>query len=159
MYQSKSNRHISSRSKRFVPAGPKCDVFLGRMWQKTSKVKKKNSCVRSSHSSQKCDKYNASHFWSPEKLTNVTSLTQIWDRNLERNWAKTDPNCHESLVSSHVPRLGHPPPAVRSTFWLLCPPGDTCYLRSLHDLSVLREWTDWRRILICETLRHFFVSQ
>jgi len=26
---------------------------------------------------------------SPEKVTNVTSLTQIWDGNLGRNWAKT----------------------------------------------------------------------
>jgi len=48
----------------------------GRMWQKTSQVPQKNSCARASHSSQKCDKYDASHFLSQEKVTNVTSLTR-----------------------------------------------------------------------------------
>jgi len=36
-------------------------------------------CARASHSSQKCDKCDASHFLSPKKVTKVTSLTQIWD--------------------------------------------------------------------------------
>jgi len=38
---------------------------------------KKNSCARASHSSQKCDKCDASHFLSLKKVTNATSLTQI----------------------------------------------------------------------------------
>ena len=58
----------------FVPARPKCDVFGERCDQKRHKVKKILSCARASRSSQKCDKCNAWHFLSPEKVTNVTSL-------------------------------------------------------------------------------------
>jgi len=70
----KTNRHISSRSKSFVPAMPKCDVFREGCDKKRHKLKKIFLCARASHSSQKCDKCDASHFLSPEKVTNVTSL-------------------------------------------------------------------------------------
>jgi len=84
MFQSQPNRHISSRSKSFVQAGPKCDVFRegrfsGRTFfgKKRHKLKKIFSCARASHSSQKCD---ASHFLSPKKVTNVTSSeTGSWE--------------------------------------------------------------------------------
>jgi len=75
--------------KSFVPAGPKCDLFREGCDKKRHKFKKIFSCAR--HSSQKCDKCDASHFSSPEKVTNVTSLTQIWDGKLARNPGKTDP--------------------------------------------------------------------
>jgi len=65
--------------KKFCTGGAKMWRFSGRMWLKTSQVKKIFSCARASHSSQKCDKCDASHFLSPEKVTNVTSLTKIWD--------------------------------------------------------------------------------
>jgi len=60
----------------FVPAGPKCDFFREGCDKKRHKLKKILSCARASHSSQKCDKCDESHFLSPEKVTNVTSLTQ-----------------------------------------------------------------------------------
>jgi len=78
------------------------------MWQKTSHVfregcdqkrhksKQKNSCARASHSSQKCDKWDAWHFLSP---TNVTSLTQIWDGKLGRNPGKTDPYVKKAMIT------------------------------------------------------------
>ena len=91
MFQSQPNRHIFSRSNNFCTGGAKIWRFSGSMWQKTSQVKKIFSCARASHSSKKCDKCNASRFLSPEKVINVTSLAQIWDGNLGRNWAKTDP--------------------------------------------------------------------
>jgi len=92
MFQSQPNRHISSRSKKVLyQRGLKCDVFREGCDKKGHKLKKRFSCARLSHSSQKCDNCDASHFLSPEKVTNVTSLTQIWDGNLGRNWAKTDP--------------------------------------------------------------------
>ena len=75
----------------FVPAGPKCDVLREGCDKKRHKLKKTISCARTSHSSQKCDKCYVSHFLSPKKVTNMTSLTQIWNENLERNSAKTDP--------------------------------------------------------------------
>jgi len=74
--------------KSFVPAGPKCDVFWEGCDKKRHKLKHIYSCARASHSSQKCD---ASNFLSPGKVTNVTSLTQIWDGKLGRNPGKTDP--------------------------------------------------------------------
>ena len=40
MFQSQPNRHISFRSKKFCTGGAKMWHFLGRMWQKTSQVKK-----------------------------------------------------------------------------------------------------------------------
>jgi len=76
--------------KSFVPAVPKCDVFREGCDNKRHKLKK-NSCARASHSSQKCDKCDASHFLSPKKVTNVTSLTQIWDGKLGGNPVRTDP--------------------------------------------------------------------
>jgi len=78
--------------KSFVRAGPKCDVFREGCDKKRHKLKNIFSCARASHSSQKCDKCDASHFLSPKKVTNVTSLTQIWDGNLGRNSVKTDPD-------------------------------------------------------------------
>ena len=95
------NRHISSRSKKFCTGGVKMWRFSGRMWQKTSQVAKIFSCARASHSSQKCDKCDASHFLSPKKETNVTSPTQIWDWKLGRNLVRTDPNC--SALSQALP--------------------------------------------------------
>ena len=77
--------------KSFVPAGPKCDVFREGCDKKRHKLKQTFSYARASHSSQKCDKCDASHFLSPKKVTNVTSLTQIWDGKLGRNPGKTDP--------------------------------------------------------------------
>ena len=62
--------------KSFVPAGPKYDVFREGCDKKRHKFEKYYR-VRASHSSQKCDKCDASHFLSPEKVTNVTSLTPI----------------------------------------------------------------------------------
>jgi len=60
-----------------VPVGPKCDVFPSREGCDKKGHKFKNIFVcESSHSSQKCDKCNASHFLSPKKVTNVTSLAQ-----------------------------------------------------------------------------------
>ena len=53
-------------------------TFFGKdVTKKRHKLKKIFSCVRASHSSQKCDKCNASHFWSPKKVQNVTSLTGV----------------------------------------------------------------------------------
>ena len=74
----------------FVPAGPKCDVFREGCDKKRHKLKKIFSCSRASHSSQtrKCDKFDASHFLSPKKVTNVKSLTQICDGKLGRNPGK-----------------------------------------------------------------------
>jgi len=63
--------------KSFVPAGPKYDVFREGCDKKRHKFKKMFSCARATHSSQKCDKCNASHFLSLKKMTNVMSLTQI----------------------------------------------------------------------------------
>jgi len=84
--------HLFPFKKKFLPAGPEMWRFSGRgVTKNVTSSKKKISCARSSHSSQKCDKCNASHFLSPKKVTNVTSLTQIWDGNLGRNSAKTDP--------------------------------------------------------------------
>jgi len=77
--------------KRFVPAGPKCDVFREGCDKKRHNLKNIFPCARALHSSQKFDKSNASYFLSPKKVSNVTSLTQIWDGNLGRNSAKTDP--------------------------------------------------------------------
>jgi len=74
--------------KRYVPAGAKCDVFREGCDKKTSPLKKIVSCAKASHSSQKCDQCDKSDFLSPKRVTNVTSLTQIWDRNLGRNSAK-----------------------------------------------------------------------
>jgi len=71
--------------KSFVPAVPKCDVFREGCDKKRHRLKKIFSCARASHSSQKCDKCDATHFLSPEKVTNVTSLTQIWDGKLGKN--------------------------------------------------------------------------
>jgi len=65
--------HISSRSIFFRTGGAKMWCFSERMWQKSSQVKNKLWCARASHSSQKCDKCNASNFLSPKKVTNVTS--------------------------------------------------------------------------------------
>jgi len=84
----------------FVPAGPKCDVFREGCDKKRHKLKKIFSCARASHSSQKCDKCDTSHFLSQKKLTNVTSLTQIWDGKLGRNPGKTDPYWRESVRES-----------------------------------------------------------
>ena len=70
-------------------------------------------------SSQKCDKCDASHFLSPEKVTNVTSLTQIWDGKLGRNPGKTDPKTALSLDRA-VPYPGPHPPHQSKTdikFW------------------------------------------
>ena len=77
--------------KSFVLAVPKSDVFREGCDQKRHKLKKIFSCARASHSSQKCDKCDASHFLSQKKVTNVTSLTQIWDGKLWRNPFRTDP--------------------------------------------------------------------
>jgi len=53
------------------------------MWHKTSQVKKIFSCARASHSSQKCDKCNASHFLSPKKWQmwrhSPKSETRTWE--------------------------------------------------------------------------------
>jgi len=45
MFQSQSNRHISSRSKSFVPAGPKCDVFREGCDKKRHKLKEPRTQV------------------------------------------------------------------------------------------------------------------
>jgi len=84
--------------KSFVPAGPKCDIFREGCDKNRHKLKKIFWCARASHSSQKCDKCDASHFLSPEKVINVTSLTQIWDGKLGRNPGKTDPMCDIPLT-------------------------------------------------------------
>ena len=44
MFQSQPNRHIPSRSKKFCNCGAKMWRFSGKMWQKTSQVKKKIVC-------------------------------------------------------------------------------------------------------------------
>jgi hypothetical protein len=86
-------------------------TFSGKDVKKTSQVQKKISCARASHSSQKCNKCNASHckcnqshFLSPKKVTNVTSLTHIWDGNLGRNSAKTDPKYIHFKTTFMCPR-------------------------------------------------------
>jgi len=66
-------------------------TFFGKCDKKCNKLKKIFSCARASHSSQKCDKCDASHFLSPKKVTNVTSRTHISDWKLGRNLGKTDP--------------------------------------------------------------------
>ena len=89
---------------------PKKIFSCARASHSSQKCDKCNA--RASHSSQKCDKCNACvccfvllnqyggivmygpgawHFLSPNEVTNVKSLTQIWDGNLGRNSAKTDP--------------------------------------------------------------------
>jgi len=83
--------------KSFVPAVPKCDVFREGCDKKRHKLKQTFSCARASHSSQKCDACDASHFLSPEKVTNLTWLTQIWDGKPGRNPVRTDPK-KESLT-------------------------------------------------------------
>ena len=50
----------------FVPAVPKCDVFREGCDKKRHELKKMFSCARASHSSQKWDTCDASHFLSPE---------------------------------------------------------------------------------------------
>jgi len=78
--------------------------FSGGCDQKRHKLNKIFSCARASHSPQKCDKCNASHFLSPKKVTNVTSLSQMWDgRNLGRNSAQTDPHSESFRdIQSHL---------------------------------------------------------
>jgi len=56
---------------------PKCDVFREGCDKKPHKLNKVFSCARASHSSQKCDRCDASHLLSAKKVTNVTSLTQM----------------------------------------------------------------------------------
>ena len=63
--------------KSFVPAVPKCDVFREGCDKTRRKLKKIFSCARASYSSQKCDKWDASHFLSAKKVTNVTSLRPL----------------------------------------------------------------------------------
>ena len=53
--------------KSFVPAVPKCDVFREGCDKKRHKFKNLFSCARASHSSQKWDKCDASHFFVTEK--------------------------------------------------------------------------------------------
>jgi len=86
--------------KSFVPAGPKCDVCREGCDKKRHKSQKIFSCARASHSSKKCDKCDASHFLSTKKVTNVTSLTQIWVGNLGRNLGKTDPKASPFRVQT-----------------------------------------------------------
>jgi len=98
--------HFFPFKKTFVPAGPKCDVFWEGCDKKRHKSKKIFSCARASYSSQKCDKCDASHFLSPEKVPNVTSLTQIWDMKLKRNPGKTDPKTvlpFDQTCTHHIP--------------------------------------------------------
>jgi len=67
------------------------------MWQKTSQVKKFDFVCESVTFFPECDKCDTSHFSSPKKVTNVTSLDQIWDGNLGRNSAETHPNFRTSM--------------------------------------------------------------
>jgi len=69
--------------KKFVPAGPKSDVFREAIDKKRHHLKV---------ISEKCDKSDAWHFLSPKKGTKVLPLTQIWDGKLGRNSAKTNYN-------------------------------------------------------------------
>jgi len=75
--------------KSFVPAGPKCDVFWEGCDQKRHKLKNIFSYARASHSSQKCDKSNASRFLSPKK-SDKCDVRVVPSRisNLERKRAR-----------------------------------------------------------------------
>jgi len=105
MFQSQPNRHISSSSKNFCTSG--CDVFREGCDKKCHELKTIFSCARASHSSQKCDTCDASHRLSPEKVTNVTTLPQIWDGKLGRNPGKTDPKgqCISDNAAHSLPRI------------------------------------------------------
>ena len=67
MFQSQLNRHISSSFKKFCTGGAKMWRFSGRMWSKTSQVKKQ-ICMRERHI-------------LPRKATNVT-------RHIVCHWKK-----------------------------------------------------------------------
>ena len=93
-------------------------TFFGKdVTKNVNKSKKVCSCARASHTSQKCDKCDASHFLSPEKVTNVTPPTLILDGSWEeirlgptriavpwarRFWASLLLNLHLSVCVSAV---------------------------------------------------------
>jgi len=87
-FQSLPNRHICSRSKMFCTGGAKRWRFSGRMWQKTSQVKKTFSCARASHSSQKCDKCHIFchrkkwQLWRHSPKSERGSWEDTWERGL-----------------------------------------------------------------------------
>ena len=71
---------MSGVKESLVPAVPKCDVFREGCDKKRHKLKQIFSYARASHSSQKCDKCDASHFLSQKKVSNVTSHGQSRDK-------------------------------------------------------------------------------
>jgi len=73
--------------KSFEPAGPKCNVFREGCDQKRNKLKKNIFVCESVTFLTNVTRHI---FLSPKKVTNVTSLTQIWDGKLGRNLGKTN---------------------------------------------------------------------
>ena len=142
--------------KSFAPAGPKCDDFRKGCDKKRHKLKKIFSCARASHSSQKCDKCDESHFLSPKKVTNVTSLTQIWDGKLGRNLGKTDPNFFELPLSClffwAVGHLSHH--SLAMTHFLKYRPLNYCKLfESPNQKHVAPTGFDWSRCWQADVIR------
>jgi len=105
IFQSKPNRHISSRSKKFCTGGAKMWLFLGRMWQKTSQVQKDIFVCESVTFFPVVWQMWRVTFFVTEKC-DKSDVTQIWDGKLGRNPVRTDPmeqNCFEkkSLSQTH----------------------------------------------------------
>jgi len=87
-FQSQPNRHISSRSKIFCTGGAKMWRFSGRMWQKTSQVKK--------------------HIFVCESVTFFPEMWQMWrvtffgHRKKGRMWRHSPEWVSDGWVTSHL---------------------------------------------------------
>jgi len=82
--------HFFPFKKNFCRRGLNVTFFGKDVTKKRHKFKKKNSCARASHSSQKCDKCDASHFW---KQTNLSTFCRGYLFVQGTSFSR-EPRCH-----------------------------------------------------------------